>query len=127
MAKPRILLVEDYAPNVLVATTLLDMFDYASDVVSTGTQAIEQRIGGNYVLILMDVEMQGMNGLDATKRIREYERENNLPRMPIVGMTAHVLAGDKERCLASGMDDYIPKPFTPEALKNKLDSILNIK
>jgi CheY-like chemotaxis protein len=127
MARKRLLLVEDYAPNVLVATTLLDMFDYDCDVVATGTQAVEGRKSGNYLLILMDVEMEEMNGIEATKCIREYEKNNNLPRMPIIGMTAHVLAGDRERCLSSGMDDYIPKPFNPEVLKTKIESAIGKK
>ena len=62
----------------------------------------------------------GMNGLEATTYIRAYETQKHKPRVPIIGMTAHALAGDRERCLAAGMDDYIPKPFDPAELQNKL-------
>ncbi len=118
--KPRILLVEDYAPNVLVATTFLDQFGYACDVAGNGQEAVEKVRNNAYALVLMDVQMHGLNGLEATQLIRAYERENRLPRVPIIGMTAHALAGDRERCLKAGMDDYISKPFDPEMLRDKI-------
>ena len=118
--RPRILLVEDYAPNVLVAGTFLDEFGYDHDVASNGTQAVAMARTGAYVATLMDVQMHGMNGLEATFLIREHERESRGPRLPIIGMTAHALTGDREKCLASGMDDYISKPFHPDALQKLL-------
>ncbi len=117
---PRVLLVEDYAPNVLVATTFLESFGYAWDVATNGMEAIERIRDNSYVVALMDVQMHGMNGLEATTLIREAEKKNGSPRLPIIGMTAHALTGDRERCLAAGMDDYIAKPFNPEELKEKL-------
>jgi CheY-like chemotaxis protein len=116
----RILLVEDYAPNVLVATAFLEDFGYVCDVASNGMEAVEKVISGAYLVVLMDVQMHGMNGLEATRMIRQHERENHLPPIPIIGMTAHALYGDKERCIESGMDDYIPKPFDPAQLKSKI-------
>jgi len=65
----------------------------------------------------MDVQMPGMNGFEATRLIRAFEAETNTPRVPVIGMTAHALAGDRERCLAAGMDDYIAKPFNPTQLE----------
>ena len=120
-ARYRILLVEDYAPNVLVATTVLDQFGYDCDVVATGLDAIERAKSGRYALALMDVQLHGMSGLDATRHIRAAERQQGLPPLPIIGMTAHALAGDRERCLGAGMSDYIAKPFNADELKEKLE------
>ena len=83
-------------------------------------EAIEKAKTGHYIAILMDVQMPGMNGFDATRLIREYEKRDGKPRVLIIGMTAHALGGDRERCLAVGMDDYISKPFSPAMLKSKL-------
>ena len=118
--QPRVLLVEDYAANILVATTFLDHFGYAYDLAKNGREAVEKARTGNYVAVLMDVQMYGMNGFEATRLIREYEKQAGKPRMLIIGMTAHALAGDRERCLSTGMDDYISKPFNHETLRKKL-------
>lgn len=114
--KEHVLLVEDYPPNVLVAETVLESFGYIVDVAGNGLEAFEKAITGKYILALMDVQMPGMNGFDSTKLIREYEKKNNLKHLPIIGMTAHALMGDRECCLASGMDEYIPKPFNSDLL-----------
>jgi PAS domain S-box-containing protein len=119
--RPHVLLVEDYEPNILVATTFLEDFGYYVDVANNGMEAFEAVQKRDYVAVLMDVQMHGMNGLDATRRIREWEEAENRTRMRIIGMTAHALAGDRERCLAVGMDDYIPKPFRPEELRRKIE------
>ena len=73
----------------------------------------------------MDVQMPNMNGFEATKFIRDLERRDNTRHLPIIGMTAHALAGDRKRCLEAGMDDYICKPFNSEELGTKLRSHLN--
>ncbi len=122
--RPHVLLVEDYAANVLVATTFLEGFGYQCDVASNGIEAIEMARTGNYFAILMDVQMHGMNGFEATSLIREYEKQQGLTPIPIIGMTAHALAGDRERCLSAGMSDYIAKPFNPDELKEKLEELL---
>ncbi|MDP9127601.1 MAG: ATP-binding protein, partial [Pseudomonadota bacterium] len=118
--KLKILLVEDYMPNVMVATTFLEYFGYLFDVATNGMEAIEKIKANTYAAALMDVQMHGMNGLEATKFIREYEKKEGRPRLPIIGMTAHALTGDRERCLGAGMDDYIAKPFNPTELEQKL-------
>ena len=73
-----------------------------------------------YILALMDVQMHGMNGLEATRLIRVWERDTGQVPLPIIGMTAHAMAGDRERCLAAGMDDYLSKPFQPQDLQEKI-------
>ena len=126
-SKPRILLVEDYPANVLVATTFLEEFGYECDVANDGLQAIEKFKNRHYAAVLMDVQMHKMNGLEATGHIRDYETEQSLPRVPIIGMTAHALMGDREKCIAVGMDDYIAKPFNPDELQHKLKIVLTGK
>jgi len=119
-----VLIVDDYAPNVLVAASFLENFGYSHEIAINGLEAIEKVKSGHFSLILMDVQMHGMNGLEATSHIREHEKRYNKPRIPIIGMTAHALSGDRERCLASGMDDYISKPFNPEDLRTKIKEVI---
>ncbi len=122
--KLQLLLVEDYEPNVMVATIILEDFGYEVDVASNGHEAVDKVIAGNFSAILMDVQMYGMNGFEATRLIRGHEKSNNLPRVPIIGMTAHALTGDRERCLGVGMDDYISKPFNPDELDKKIHQLV---
>ncbi|CAL4866572.1 Sensor histidine kinase RcsC [Asticcacaulis sp. MM231] len=120
--RPPVLLVEDYEPNILVATTFLEDFGYNVDIANNGLEAFDAVQRTRYVAVLMDVQMHGMNGLDATKLIREWEAAEDTPRVRIIGMTAHALAGDRERCLSVGMDDYVAKPFRPEELRRKIEN-----
>jgi PAS domain S-box-containing protein len=121
--KGEVLIVEDYAPNVLVTTLFLEKFGYTYDVVINGPQAIEKANDKKYTAILMDVQMPGMDGLEATQKIRSNEQQKNKPTAHIIGMTAHALAGDRERCLAAGMNDYIAKPFNPDELERMLSDL----
>ncbi len=121
--RPRVLLVEDYAPNVLVATAFLEEFGYDTDVAGNGQEAIDKvRAGSLYALVLMDVQMPGMNGLQCTRLIRDLEASEGRKPLTVIGMTAHALAGDRELCLDAGMDDYIAKPFSPDDLRAKLEN-----
>lgn len=124
VTRPKVLLVEDYAPNVMVAHTFLDDFGYAVEVAKNGLEAIEKFKSAKYALILMDIQMPQMNGWDATRLIRNFEMANITQRTPIMGMTAHALTGDRERCLGAGMDDYISKPFDPAELQRKLSVLV---
>jgi PAS domain S-box-containing protein len=119
-----ILLVEDHQPNILVATTYLEMLGIDCDVARNGREALEKIASRPYALVLLDVQMAVMDGLEATRQIRARERMEQRPRLPIIGMTAYALAGDRQRCLDAGMDEYISKPFEPEELKLKVFAIL---
>ncbi len=112
-----ILLVEDYEPNVLVATIIFKNFGYPYKVASNGKEALELFAPGKYSMILMDVQMPVMDGYEATSRLRVVEEAQQSERIPIIAMTAHAMKGDREKCLAVGMDDYITKPFTPHQLQ----------
>ena len=112
----RILLAEDNVVNQRMAQLLLERLSQTADVVSNGVEAVNAATHLPYDLILMDVLMPEMDGLDATRLIRERLPRARQPR--IVAMTANALSGDRERCLAAGMDDYISKPIQlPELAK----------
>jgi len=119
-----ILVVEDYMPNVMVITMMLEDLGFEVLAAENGMQAIGIVANRNepFTAILMDVQMHEMDGLEATRRIRALEPGKGF-RQPIIGVTAHALAGDRERCISAGMDDYISKPIHPEILASRLDAI----
>ena len=106
----RILLVEDNAVNRLIATKLLEKRGHTVIAVENGQLAVDITAAQHFDLVLMDVQMPVMDGLTATIRIRERENATGT-HLPIVAVTAHALDGDRARCLAAGMDDYLPKPI----------------
>ena len=128
MSTKRILLVEDYPANVLVATTLLEDFGYSYEVATTGAEALAKlKSGAAFHAALMDVQLgDALTGFDVTRDFRHWEQqragngEHPSPRLPVIAMTAHALEGDRQRCLEAGMDDYISKPFDPDELREKL-------
>ncbi|MDX2073768.1 MAG: ATP-binding protein [Alphaproteobacteria bacterium] len=122
-----ILLVEDYEPNVLVATIMFNNFGYRYEVARNGQEAIERFSPDKYSIILMDVEMPVMDGFETTKHIRGFEKAKGSAAVPIIAMTAHAMKGDREKCLSVGMDDYIAKPFNPHQLQAVLSKYLAIK
>jgi two-component system sensor histidine kinase/response regulator len=118
----RILLAEDNATNQKVARKVVEKFGCAIDVVETGGDALEALRSSAYDLVLMDIQMPEMDGLTATRLIREREAESQSGgHLPIIAMTAHAMEGDRERCLSAGMDDYITKPISQSALRRVLE------
>jgi PAS domain S-box-containing protein len=115
----RILLAEDNPVNQKLALVLLQKAGYSVDVVGDGLQAVAKVKEGNYNVVLMDVQMPGMDGLEATSRIRQEAGAG--VHIPIIAMTADALKGDRERCLDASMDDYLSKPIDPRLLFKKLD------
>jgi PAS domain S-box-containing protein len=115
-----ILVAEDNEVNQLVFAQMLSETSYTYEIVRNGCLAVEAHGEMRPGMILMDVSMPQMNGLEATQAIREAEAAEGLDRVPIVGVTAHALKGDRERCIAAGMDDYLSKPISPNALMEKI-------
>ena len=118
----RVLLVEDYKPNTIVAGTFLEEFGYKYDVAENGHQAVQKFIENQYDAVLMDVQMPGMDGYQATQAIRKYEKERGLKPVKIIGLTAHASLKDRDKCMEVGMNDYLPKPFDLKKLQEKLQS-----
>jgi PAS domain S-box-containing protein len=116
--KGRILVVEDNPVNQLVATGLLRALGYTTATAADGLAAIEAARGGGFDAILMDVQMPHMDGYTATRHIRAHETG---PRRPIIAMTAAAVEGERERCLAAGMDDFLTKPVDAARLAETLE------
>jgi CheY-like chemotaxis protein len=115
-----ILVAEDNEVNQLVFTQILGETKMTFEIVGNGEQALEAYSEMNPRMILMDVSMPRMSGLEATGAIRRLEAESN-HHVPIIGVTAHALKGDRERCIEAGMDDYLSKPISPKALLEKVE------
>jgi TMAO reductase system sensor TorS len=119
-AGPRILLVEDNAVNREVAVGMLESLGCAAISVENGRLAIEAADTAAYDAVLMDCQMPVMDGLTATAQIRRREQQSGTARVPIIALTANAMEGDRERCLAAGMDDFLSKPFTQQQLATLL-------
>jgi CheY-like chemotaxis protein len=118
----RILVAEDNRTNQKVAVMMLEKMGYAADVAADGAQALEMHARWPYDLVLMDCQMPIMDGFEATAAIRSLEGATG--SVAIVALTANALDGDREKCLAAGMNDFLPKPIRKEALETALNAWL---
>ena len=118
----RILLAEDNVINQRLVMRLLEKQGHTVAVVSNGREALTAVAERPFDLVLMDVQMPEMDGLEATAAIRAQERQTG-QHLPIIALTANAMKGDTEVCLAAGMDDYVSKPIKVEALRTALASI----
>ena len=122
-----VLLAEDNQVNALIAVTMLEQIKLKVEHVTTGTAVLERVKKKTYDLILMDINMPEMDGYSATEQIRQWEVEGIIRQhMPIIAMTANALSGDEERCLDSGMDDYLAKPVKQDELLRVVKQWLDI-
>jgi CheY-like chemotaxis protein len=111
-----ILLAEDNKVNQMLAARTLEKGGYRVVIASNGVEAVRMTTEENPALVLMDIQMPEMDGFEATSRILEAQRNRGLDAIPVIAMTAHALKGDRERCLAKGMVDYLSKPVRPSQL-----------
>lgn len=118
----RVLLAEDNSVNQTLVVTMLERRGHAVQVANNGVEAIEAYRRHPFDVVLMDLQMPVMGGLEATSRIRELERASGR-HVPIIAMTAHAMTGDREKCLAAGMDGYISKPIKPREFHAEVESI----
>ncbi len=118
-----ILLAEDSPVNQKLAVRLLTKYGHRVDVAENGREAVHRYRRGAYDLVLMDVQMPEMDGLEATKVIRAREEQTGR-HTPIIAMTAYAMKGDRERCLAAGMDDYLSKPVRPGEFFDKIGRLM---
>lgn len=151
LSREKILVADDHPINQQLIVLLLNRLGYESDVVSNGQEALQAVGTGSYALVLMDCQMPEMDGFEATGKIREAERVRGvrlgekifsgeettkdalsfapyapLPRLPIVALTANAMSGDREKCLAAGMDEYLTKPINPKELSLVLERFLPV-
>ena len=111
----KILLVEDNAINQVVARTMLQVLGCNVETAGNGFEALKHVENTRFDLVFMDCQMPEMDGYAATGEIRRYERSGG-SRLPVIALTANALEGDRERCLAAGMDDYLAKPYVRDQL-----------
>jgi signal transduction histidine kinase/CheY-like chemotaxis protein len=116
----RILVAEDNVVNQKVASRMLAKFGFRCEIASNGSEALSALERTRFDLVLMDCQMPGMDGFEATSRIRG-SAELGGDGLPVIAMTANAMVGDRERCLAAGMNDYISKPVNPEELRSVLE------
>lgn len=118
-----ILVAEDNDVNQMVVEQILETTGHSFTIVANGREALDLYHELQPALVLMDVSMPDIDGLEATKAIREAEKETGR-HIPIIGLTAHALKGDREMCLEAGMDDYMSKPISPDKLISVIDGWL---
>jgi|GEM_PF-1560579 len=116
----RVLLVEDAPINQTLATILLSRMGYDISIANNGVEAVEAFSSGPFDLILMDIQMPAMSGIEATEIIRAMEQASLKPRTPIIAVTANALKGDRERYMEAGMDGYVSKPIAVESLRSEI-------
>jgi CheY-like chemotaxis protein len=121
----RILVAEDNEINQMYIVELLKDCGCTCDLASNGDEALAALSQKQYNLVLMDCQMPEMDGFTATREIRRREIREGSPRIPVIALTANALKGDRERCLASGMDDYLTKPLKGALLRTMLEKYLS--
>jgi PAS domain S-box-containing protein len=118
---PRVLLAEDNPTNQMAAVRMLEMLGYQVDVALNGLEAVAACRSVDYDLVLMDNQMPEMDGLTAAREVRTFEKAHGKPAVAIIALTANAMQGDREQCLAAGMNDYLSKPFKVAQLSQVLE------
>jgi two-component system sensor histidine kinase/response regulator len=117
--RPSILIAEDNLINQKVIERMVQKLGYRADLVANGREALDALSQRSYGLVFMDCQMPEMDGFEACREIRSRDLGNT--RIPIVAITANAMKGDRERCMAAGMDDYVSKPFKQDDLRAAIE------
>jgi CheY-like chemotaxis protein len=120
----RVLLAEDTPINQTLQTILLNRMGYEVSIANNGLEAVEAFQSGAFDLVLMDIQMPEMGGIEATRLIREHESAHQARSTPIIAVTANALKGDRESYLAAGMNGYVSKPISQESLKIEMARLM---
>ncbi len=126
---PNILIVEDNPINQIVATEILMQAGFNVEVANDGAEGVDRIVQGGIDLVLMDCQMPVLDGFEATRKLREHEREEGVAandQMPVIALTANALKGDREACLEAGMNDYVTKPLQPETLFKAMQQFVDL-
>ncbi|MGW8194307.1 MAG: response regulator [Desulforhopalus sp.] len=119
-----LLLVEDEYINRTLAVTVLERLGWQVSVAESGVQAIQMVENNDFDLVLMDIQLPELDGFDTTRKIRQKEIKQGAGYLPIIAMTAYAVQGDREKCLAAGMDGYISKPIRPDQVRDEISKVL---
>lgn len=121
----KVLVVDDNRVNLHLASAMLDRLGLVHELAESGQEALDRVVAGDFSLVLMDVEMPGMDGLTATRNLRAREAQSGSGHLPVVAMTANALQEDRERCLAAGMDGYLAKPVGLTTLRTEIHRLFD--
>lgn len=121
----KVLLIEDNELNQKFASAVVRKLGHSIDIAENGLVGVNKYKSNSYDLILMDIQMPEMNGIEATKAIRQLEMLEGLTkRIPIIAVTAFAMEQDKKNCMDAGMDEFLPKPYKPHELEQKINSVM---
>jgi len=123
----RVLVAEDNQVNQVVVRRILEKHDHDVTMVENGREALDALAKSSFDVVLMDMQMPELDGLQATRMLRRREREDHLPRTPVVALTAHAMVGDRERCLESGADEYVTKPINAGQLMSTILDLMEAR
>jgi CheY-like chemotaxis protein len=121
-----VLLVDDFDVNIKTFGALLEELGYAYDVARSGFESIEKLSAASYDVVIMDVQMPGIDGLETARRIRVLEKQENRRSVTIIGMSGNSTEDDRFFCKKAGMDDFLPKPFRLKELEEKLQRYVRL-
>ena len=120
----RILLVEDHEPASTTMTMFLEELGYGCDLAETGLAALDKFAAGGFAMVIMDMQLPDIDGLEAARRIRALEKRENRPPVPIIAATGNAAPEDRDLCLRAGMNDCLSKPFRLADLESKLQNLI---
>ena len=124
--KLRVLLVDDHEPSSKVESALLTELGYENDIARNGIEALAKFAEQIYDIVLLDIQMPGIDGMETARRMRDFEKKQGRAAIPIIGITGRATGDDRLLCLKAGMNDYLSKPFRISELEEKITTLMEI-